>query len=127
MINVLCIEPNKVLAKTYIQALEHVGYSVMVATNAEDAIVLADEQRPDIVILELQLPGHGGVEFLHEFRSYEDWQDVPVIVNTQITPVAIDKARDALQRDLGVKGFLYKPRTSLQKLISAVNEQAHSL
>lgn len=122
MSHVLLIEPDTVLARTYRQALEHAGHSVAVARGAQQALNVAGEQKPDLVVLELQLAGHGGIEFLHEFRSYGEWQDIPAAINTHVPAQTLTSVEDALRRDLGVQVLLYKPRTSLQRLISVVNE-----
>ena len=126
MSKVLLIEPNAVLARVYMQALQHAGHTAAYANNAQDAIDATDEFVPDVIVLELQLAVHDGIEFLHELRSYAEWQRLPVIINTHITPDALMHVKNVLEQDLGVKAWLYKPRTSLQQLISAVNEQAVS-
>lgn len=122
MSNVLLIEPNAVLARTYAQALEHAGHTVAQAFTAQEGIHAADEHTPDVVVLELQLSSHNGVEFLHEFRSYAEWQHIPVVVHTVIVPHVIEPTLAPLQ-DLGVRACLYKPRTTLGQLLSAVNQQ----
>ena len=123
MAHVLLIEPDAALARTYVQALQHVGHQVSLAGSAEDAIVAADQAKPDVVVLELRMAVHDGVEFLHEFRSYPEWQAIPVVVNSHIAPSALEPVQQALRTDLGVVEVLYKPRATLQQLISAVNQQ----
>ena len=123
MKHVLIIEPNTVLAQTYTQALTYAGYAATAVHGAQDAVHAADQQRPDVVILELQLAEHSGIEFLHEFRSYADWQDIPVIVHTLIPPTRLAAVQRALTKELGVCAVLYKPRTTLQHLLRQVREQ----
>ena len=123
MANVLLIEPDAVLARTYIQALQHVGHDVSYAASAQDAIAAADETKPDVVVLELRMAVHDGIEFLYEFRSYPEWQHIPIIVNSHIAPGNLEPVSAALQDDLGVVALLYKPSTSLQQLISQINGQ----
>jgi CheY-like chemotaxis protein len=122
MMHVLCIEPDNVLGRTYTQALQHAGYSTAYAAAAQDAIDCADHQQPDLVVLELQMTGHDGIEFLHEFRSYPEWRDIPVIVNTTLAPTALEPVGAALA-ELGVVTCLYKPYTTLQQLLSATRLQ----
>jgi DNA-binding response OmpR family regulator len=123
MANVLLIEPDATLGRTYMQALQHAGHTVGMASGAQDAINVADSLQPDVVVLELQLAVHNGIEFLHEFRSYPEWQSVPVIVNTHMNPAVLEPVQGTLKRDLGVELCLYKPRTSLEQLLSAVRKQ----
>ncbi|HKU18246.1 MAG TPA: response regulator [Candidatus Saccharimonadales bacterium] len=125
--HVLLLEPNTILAKMYSRALSDAGHSVAHATGAQAAIDAADKQQPDVVVLELQLPTHSGIEFLHEFRSYPEWQQVPVIVHTLIVPPKIAVVSELLARDLGVAITLYKPQTSLRELIRAVEQASSAL
>lgn len=122
MSNILLIEPNTLLAKTYTEALQHAGHIVAHVMGAQAAVDAADRQTPDIVIAELHLPGHSGIEFLHEFRSYAEWTGIPVILNTVLTAGQIAPALEALHRDLGIREVLYKPRATLQDLVRVVRE-----
>jgi two-component system, OmpR family, phosphate regulon response regulator PhoB len=122
MAYVLIIEPNTVLAKTYTKALRHAGHEVQHATGAQAAIIAADERLPDVVLLELQLPMHNGIEFLQEFRSYADWQSIPVVINTVIPPSRLAPAEPALRQELGVRSIVYKPQTSLEDIVRLVRE-----
>jgi CheY-like chemotaxis protein len=124
MSHILLIEPNTLLAKVYTQALMQAGHSVAHVTGAQAAINAADKNRPAVVISELQLSQHSGIEFLHEFRSYAEWIGIPVILNTSLVAKQIAPVAGALRRDLGVREILYKPRTSLQDLVRAVREHA---
>lgn len=119
MSHVLLLEPNTLLAKTYTRALKHAGHSVAHVTGAQAAVDAADKERPDVVIVELHLSGHSGIEFLHEFRSYAEWKDIPVLLNTSLTTTQLEPTIDALHHDLGIREILYKPRTSLQDLVRA--------
>ena len=124
MSHILLIEPNTLLARTYTEALEHAGHTVAHAAGAQAAVDAADSQTPDVVILELQLPQHSGIEFLHEFRSYGEWQHIPVIAHTMTSSTALTEAAPTLQRDLGVRVILYKPQTTLHDLVRAAREHA---
>jgi DNA-binding response OmpR family regulator len=123
MANVLLLEPNRVLSQAYTSALQHAGHQVSSVHSAQEAIHAADQTMPDVVLLELQLAGHDGIEFLHEFRSYPEWQAVPVVVISNMTPSTLQSIGITLKRDLGVTVCLYKPRVSLDRLLKTVNEQ----
>lgn len=122
MTHVLLIEPDLLLARNYYDALKTVGYIVTAVPSAQAAILAADEAKPDAVIMELQLVAHSGVEFLYEFRSYADWQGVPLIIHTHVPPSEFAGARDLLMKELGAHTYLYKPHTSLRKLLNVVRE-----
>lgn len=122
MESVLLLEPNSLLADTYSQFLVHAGYRVRHVTTGQAAIDAIDEAMPAIILLEIQLPRHNGIEFLHELRSYPEWRDLPVVVITVMTPHKFAMAKGSLQDALGVRAILYKPTASLQDLLRAVRE-----
>lgn len=117
---ILLIEPDRALAETYQKALVAAGHNVTVTAGAQAAVLAADQQTPDLVVLEIQLVEHSGIEFLYEFRSYPEWQGIPVVVQTMV-PVSEFGSSEAILRDeLGVSVYLYKPRVSLRDLISRI-------
>jgi len=122
MARILLIEPDKLLAETYAEVLRAEGHQVVVRAGAQAAVTAADEARPDIVVLELQLVEHSGIEFLYEFRSYAEWQKIPVIIHSQVPPAEFMGSQKILKHELGVNTYLYKTRTSLRELAAAVKE-----
>jgi DNA-binding response OmpR family regulator len=121
MANILLIEPDRVLAETYGHAILSAGHKVAVAPGAQSGVLVADQFEPDLVIIELQLVEHSGIEFLYEFRSYPDWQDIPVIIQTNVPPREFSASLQLLKDELGVKEYLYKPHTTLKQLLKTVN------
>lgn len=117
--DVLLIEPDSVEASCYIAALEMAGNHVRHVTTAQAAIQVADERVPEVVVLELQLPRHNGVEFLYEFRSYSEWLYVPVLVYSYVPPSELASSV-TLRNELGVYEVLHKPGSNLAQLVASV-------
>lgn len=122
MSQILLIEPDRVLAETYRQALLGAGHQVVCCASAQAGIISADQHQPDLIILELQLVEHSGIEFLYELRSYPDWQDTPVIIHTHVPPGEFTSNRRLLKQQLGVASYLYKPATSLRELLASTEK-----
>ena len=123
MMKVLLIEPDKILGHVYERAIERLGRcSVTTVSGAQAAIMEADRQLPDVVIVELQLIEHSGIEFLYEFRSYPEWQSVPVIVHTIVPFSEFIDNWQLLQNELGVCAYLYKPQTSIKALLRSLKQ-----
>lgn len=118
---ILLIEPNRLLASQYCSYLSQKGHEVAWREDAQGGIIAADESMPDVVVVELLLAGHSGVEFLYEFRSYAEWLKIPAIILSSATKSAISVA-DSTLRDLGVGAYLYKAETSLSKLEQAIKK-----
>ena len=83
MKHILMIEPDTLQALAIAKMLTHESWQLHFASNAQSAITAADAYLPATVILELAIPGHNGIEFLHEFRSYSEWTEVPIIIFSQ--------------------------------------------
>ena len=79
---VLIIEDNPKNLKLARDVLNHTGYETLEAETAEDGLALARTRHPDIVLMDVQLPGMDGVEALDRLRSHPETRDIPVIALT---------------------------------------------
>ena len=66
---VLIVEDNPRNLKLVRDVLDHAGYATLEAENAEDGLALARARRPDLVLMDVQLPGMDGVEALGRLRA----------------------------------------------------------
>ncbi len=118
---ILVVESDRILGQTTQSVLEAQNHEVILKRDAQSALDILDNNMPDIIILELQLGLHNGVEFLYEVRSYPEWQHIPVIVYTLNARVLDERFGKALNQ-LGVAAVLYKPHTSAKNLTQAVGQ-----
>lgn len=118
--NILLLEPNAILGRTYRQFLRSNNHEVLWVQDAQAAISAIDQRVPDLILLELQLALHNGIEFLYELRSYAEWQGLNVVVLSHIPEKAWLK--EILKERLGVKRYLYKSHTNLANLTIAINQ-----
>jgi two-component SAPR family response regulator len=116
---VIIIEPDHIVAKEMTRVFNDNGIKVKICPEAQTAISEIDSNKPSAIILELQLSGHSGVEFLHEFRSYEDWDNIPIFIYSRVPEYAIGLDQK-IWDSYGVKRFFYKPKTSLNQLVGVV-------
>lgn len=117
--SVLIVEPNHVLSATYQSALTRAGWQALLAGNAQEALEIMEMAHISLIVLELQLPGHSGLEFLHEVRSYAEWQSISVVLHTFISHNDLGMSQTQL-RQFGVVAYFYKPQTTLQQLVRTV-------
>lgn len=116
--DILLVEPDIILAKTYTQSLKNVGYQVDYIGGAQQAITAIDKAKPKLIIMELQLKTHNGIELLYELRSYPDTMQMPIILLTFVPESIIQN----LKKQFNIVAYLYKPQTSLEKLLKTVEE-----
>jgi CheY-like chemotaxis protein len=116
---ILVIEPQKIILDNLAKALPE--YELVRTTTAADGLLLANDNEFAAVITELSLPGHSGFEFLYEFRSYADWQAVPIIVHSTIK-LGSDVLNSRAWQALSIHEYLYKPTASLAALKSSLEK-----
>jgi CheY-like chemotaxis protein len=102
---ILIIEDNARNLKLARDILNHVGYRTLEAENAEDGLALARAQRPDLVLMDVRLPGMDGVEALGRLRTDPLTADIPVVA---LTAFAMRDDRDRLLA-VGFDAYLEKP------------------
>lgn len=102
---ILVVEDNERNLKLLRDVLEYVGYDVRVARTAEDGIALAVKEPPDLVLMDLQLPGIDGTEALRRLRESPRTADIPVVA---VTAQAMKQDRERAL-EAGFNGYIEKP------------------
>ena len=80
MAKLLVVEDEKNLRALYQSELTREGYDVVLATNGQEALKLLDGEKPDLVVLDIRMPGIDGLETMARLLSREN--TLPVILNT---------------------------------------------
>lgn len=99
---ILVIDDEQAIRRLLRVSLEPLGYQVLEAKTGEEGLSEAVSQRPELIILDLGLPGLSGAEVLKRLR---EWSQVPVLVLT-VQDAEADKVR---MLDLGADDYLTKP------------------
>jgi CheY-like chemotaxis protein len=102
---ILVIEDNPLNLKLVRDVLQVAGYEVVEAQSGEEGLEIAADRPPDLVLMDLQLPGIDGTETLHRLREGGLAPGAPVVAVTAFAMTA-DRERAALA---GFDGYLEKP------------------
>jgi len=102
---ILVVEDNDRNLKLLRDVLEYAGYDVRVARTAEDGIAVAVKEPPDLVLMDLQLPGIDGMEALRRLRENPRTADIPVVA---VTAQAMKHDRERAL-EAGFDGYIEKP------------------
>tara|TARA_B100000900_G_scaffold387539_1_gene378855 strand:- start:2 stop:706 length:705 start_codon:yes stop_codon:yes gene_type:complete len=102
-IRILLIEDEPSLIFTLRDTLENEGYIVIVCEDGEEAVGLAQENKPDIIILDIMLPGKNGFEICQELRALKF--TIPIIILTAKNQ-ELDKVKGL---DIGADDYITKP------------------
>jgi DNA-binding response OmpR family regulator len=120
-IKILLVDDDKLFRRTLSFHLEQAGYQVFTSAYAEDALALAQRERPDLILLDIGLPGMDGLEAL---RHFEQHVGVPVIFVT----ARRRELDEALGLELGADDYITKPfdKTVLLARIKSVLRRTQS-
>ena len=105
MKTVLIVEDNEKNMKLARDVLQARGYQTLEAVSGEDGVRIALASRPDLVLMDIQLPGINGIEALKQIRADGATARIPIVAFTaSVTPTDRSQINDA-----GFDGFLSKP------------------
>lgn len=85
--------------------LQHLGYRVVTANNGEDAVSIATQMLPNVILMDINLPNLDGLGATRRIRETEALREVPVIAITAFGTEGFQRAA----YDVGVSGYLTKP------------------
>jgi len=117
MKTILIVEDNEKNMKLARDVLQAKGYATLEAINGEEGVRLAMEHRPDLVLMDIQLPDINGVEAFARIRAHADTATIPVVAFTaSVTPMDRSRITDA-----GFDGFISKP-INLKEFLETVRK-----
>ena len=110
-------EPNIIMALEY--ALKKKSYLVYIARDGDEAIRLADENAPDLVVLDIMMPKVDGYEVLRHLKS-----ESPIKDTVKVVFISAKNKEDDIEKglNLGADNYLTKP-FSIKKLLNEIEVQ----
>jgi len=112
---ILIVEDNELNMKLFHDLLEAHGYATLQTRNGKEALQIAREHRPDLILMDIQLPEVSGLEVTRWLKADEELRSIPVIA---VTAFAM-KGDEEKIREGGCEDYIAKP-ISVSKFIEAV-------
>lgn len=115
---VCIIDDDADLREIYLMKFNQEGFDVSLATDGAEGMKIIREKKPDIILLDLQMPVKNGVEVLQELQADEELAQIPVIVLTNIDN------EDSFKKigEYETRFYLIKSLTTPQKAVDYVRE-----
>jgi CheY-like chemotaxis protein len=115
---ILIVEDDPVSLKLASEVLQSDGHIIMLAASADQAIRSVKAVRPDVILLDLQLPGIKGLSVARQVREEADTQEIPIVAVTAFC----DRVRKDAALAAGCDAYLVKPinTRTLPQLIATV-------
>ena len=102
---ILIVEDNEKNLKLVRDVLQVKGYETLEAGTAEEGLKIARERKPDLILMDIQLPGMSGIEAMKVLRAEPATAAIPVVA---ITASVMQQDRQEIIR-AGFNGFIEKP------------------
>ena len=115
---ILIIEDEKILAGMYRDKFNQAGFRVFWAPDAEEGLKLAKKKLPDLIILDILLPGENGIYFLEKLKKDKKSAEIPIIVFSNFDDPEIKRQSLAL----GVKNYLIKTSYNPEDMMKEVKK-----
>lgn len=118
MIRIAIIEDDQTIAQMYRMKFETEGFEVRMAQNGEDGIKMVEKSRPDLILLDMQMPEMTGEEALTEIRSHDWGKMIPVII---LTNMGEEEAPKHLH-SLGIESYIVKADLTPSQVVERVKQ-----
>ena len=105
MATVLMADDNPEMRLLLTNILQQQGHLVIEAADGDDLLFWVKEEKPDVILLDLQMPKMDGFKVLEALKGIEGVKDIPVIVIS----ASQNKADMAMAHELGAHGYIPKP------------------
>ena len=115
---VLLVDDEPEARQIHARALRHAGYEVLEAADGLEAVQIANEHLPDLILMDLHLPGMQGSEAVNLIRMIDRGTYVPVIA---LSAYGLPESAAGQPRAAGFDGFLEKP-IDPQDVVEAVQQ-----
>lgn len=118
MAKVLVVEDNPANMTLATFLLQSVGHTVLPATDAETGLTLARAEQPDLILMDIQLPGMDGLQATGMLKEDDSTRGIPVIA---LTALAM-KGDEERIRAAGCDGYIAKP-LAYKEFLASISEQ----
>jgi len=122
MPKIAIIEDDQAISQMYRFKFESEGYSVETADNGKLGLKLAQDLKPDIILLDLMMPEMGGAEMLKRLRATDWGKHIKVIILTNMGEQEIPPGL----KELGVSGIILKADMTPRQVADTVKKQLAS-
>jgi two-component system, NtrC family, nitrogen regulation response regulator NtrX len=117
---ILVVDDESSIRDTLRMILEYEGYDVLQAANGDDAVRLIEREAPDLVFLDIKMPGMDGLEVLQKVRHLTDTTPI-VVISGHVEQGGASSSEAVQAMKLGARDFIEKPPTQDRILVTVRN------
>jgi len=76
---VLIVEDSELNMELFDDLLQSIGYNTISSPDGSNLLSIVDEKRPDLIVMDIQLPNHSGLELTRDIKAQDHLKDIPII------------------------------------------------
>jgi DNA-binding response OmpR family regulator len=118
MTKIAIIEDDPVISQMYRMKFEADGFEVQLASNGRRGVAMVESFKPDLILLDIQMPELNGTEALKIIRKNNWGKDIPVIVLTNLGEEESPKEL----KSLGIESYIVKANLTPRQVVQKVKE-----
>ncbi len=103
---VMVVDDDRHLLTTVTDFLRFEGYEVITAANGKEALAALRKSRPDVILLDVMMPGMDGGDVAQAIRARPTLKNIPIIFTTAVVSKSEERSHDG---EIGGESFLAKP------------------
>lgn len=117
-IKLLIVDDDMTLRELYEERMRAEGYTILSATDGEEAIQKATSEHPDVILLDVMMPKINGIDVMKMLREKEETADIPIIILTALVQ-EIDKIKGMMKAG---DGYLIKSEIMPKDVVEKVKQ-----
>ena len=102
---ILIVDDDRLQQRLLEDILHAVGYRTIIASDGEEAVTMAKDQKPDLILMDIMMPKMDGYSAVTELKRAPETEDIPVVM---VTAVGYELNKD-LARQVGATDYITKP------------------
>jgi len=122
MANVLIVDDDVDACRPLVRMLQFIGHKPVFVPDGRTALAMIDEVRPDVILLDVMMPGMDGLEVLQRVRSNPSHRNLPVLVYSALS----DQATIDTAMERGAQAYLVKSKASFSDIQSSIESHVRN-
>jgi len=118
MAKVLIVDDDMTLRELYEERMKAEGYTIISASDGEEAIEKTTKEKPDVILLDIMMPKINGIDVMKMLREKDETKGIPIIILTALIQ-EIDKIKDMMKP---TDGYLVKSEIMPKDVVDKVKK-----
>jgi CheY-like chemotaxis protein len=113
---ILMVDDDPLVVSTTKIGIENAGYKFITASNGADGFIMAKKEKPDLIIMDVMMPGENGLITLEKIEKDDELKKIPVIMSSNL-----EESR-RIAKNHHAAGFILKAKSTIGEIVQKIEE-----